>query len=167
MDILRGTVPTVAPRAGRKGGNMTRFDIWGNRKNLRSINGKVYLTEEQEQEFKEVGIIAEPGILTSREGTKIPYYISNGDLVSDIFQYHIPREDWGKTYNLVSEKAPEGGRNKVIYVPEKSRFEIWENHKGCKREMKLRTTDVSELISTWNELYEDDLTEDRLVENIK
>lgn len=141
---------------------MRKFDFWGNKKNIESESGKIYITEAQEIELKELGIIVD-GLIVDKNGVKSPYYIrENG---SRIFQFHIPRDQWGTTYNLYSEKMEEGGRRKVIFVPNKSRFEIWENPKGDKRKMVKRVDGldkVSDIVNTWNELYDSEISIDEL-----
>lgn len=129
--------------------------MWGNKKNIASEAGKIYLTEAQEKEFKELGII-EDGTIVDTNGVRSPYYIR--ETGCRVFQFHIPKSEWGKTYNLYSEKLEDGGRRKVIYVPDKERFEIWENPKGEKRTMKLRTQNVEDVVDKWNELYDSDIT---------
>lgn len=148
---------------------MKKFDIWGNKKNIESKNGKIFLSEEMEKEFKESGMIEEDGKIKSSDGDFLRYELSEKEF-SRIFQYHISRDEWGKTYNLISEKFNDGreGRRKIIYIPEKNRMEIWENEKGEKRKMILRKEkDFSEIIEKWNELYDDNLGIDDLISNIK
>lgn len=152
---------------------MNRFQFWGNRKNIESKNGKIIISEEMEKEFKELGIIPEENkkYLIDEENHKIPYQISKKEEeFSRIFQYHIPREEWGKSYNLISEKFNDGrlGRRKIIYIPDKDRMEIWENEKGEKRKMMMRREkDFNDIINEWNKLYHDDISLDSLIENIR
>lgn len=150
--------------------DMRKFDFWGNKKNIKSINGKIIISEEMEKEFEELGFLnKEDGYIEDIEGNKIPYHIGEKDF-SRIFQYHIPREEWGKTYNLISDKFNDGreGRIKIIYIPGKDRMEIWENEKGEKRKMILRKEkDFSEIIEKWNEIQESDIGIDDLIENIR
>lgn len=150
---------------------MKKFDFWGNKKNLESKNGKIIISEEMEKEMEEIGIIPEDGkgkYLLDMDGNKIPYYIGEKDF-SRIFQYHIPREEWGKTFNLISEKFKDGreGRIKIIYIPNKNRMEIWENEKGEKRKMILRReNNFSDIIKEWNNIQESDISEYDLIKNI-
>jgi hypothetical protein len=148
---------------------MKKFDFWGNKKNIESINGKIIISENMERELKEIGIIDENGeYMIDKEGNKISYHIGENDF-SRIFQYHIPRNEWGKTYNLISERFNDGreGRIKIIYIPEKERMEIWENEKGEKRKMILRREkDFSEIIKKWNEIQESDISEKDLIKKI-
>lgn len=152
---------------------MKKFDFWGNKKNIESKNGKIIISEEMEKEFKEIGIIPEENkkYMIDKDNNKISYEISDKkDDFSRIFQFHIPREEWGKTYNLISEKFNDEriGRRKIIYIPDKDRMEIWENEKGEKRKMIMRREkDFSEIIDKWNELYDEEISLDILIENIR
>lgn len=142
---------------GGKESVMTKYELFGNKKNLRGQgqDGKLIISESQEREFTELGIINN-GCLISEDGKKMRYMV--GDNEAQVFQFHIPRDQWGKTYNLVSYPHPDGGRIKVIFVPSKSRFEIWENLKGEKRTMVMRVDGldkVNSIVNKWNELYED------------
>lgn len=146
---------------------MKRFEMWGNKKNIQSEAGKVYLTEAQEKEFTELGIIVD-GLLVDDKGIRTPYYIR--ETGSRIFQFHIPKSEWGKTYNLYSEKMDEGGRRKVIFVPDKERFEIWENPKGEKRKMVKRVDGldkVTDIVNTWNDTYDSEISVEELEEAIR
>lgn len=152
---------------------MKKFDFWGNKKNIESKNGKIILSEEMEKELKEIGIIPEENkkYMIDKENNKISYEISeNKDNFSRIFQYHIPREEWGKTYNLISEKFNDEriGRRKIIYIPDKDRMEIWENEKGEKRRMIMRKEkEFKDIIEEWNNLYNDEISLESLIENIR
>lgn len=151
-----------------------KFDFWGNKKNIESKNGKIILSKESEKEMEEIGIIKEENgkkYMEDMKGNKISYSIGeNENDFSRIFQYHIPREEWGKTYNLISEKFNDGriGRIKIIYIPDKNRMEIWENEKGEKRKMILRKEkDFSEIIEKWNEIQEEEIEINDLLKEIR
>lgn len=152
---------------------MKKFDFWGNKKNIESKNGKIIISEEMEKEFKEIGIIPEENkkYMIDKDNNKISYEISeNKDDFSRIFQFHIPREEWGKTYNLISEKFNDEriGRRKIVYIPDKDRMEIWENEKGEKRKMMMRREkDFNDIINEWNKLYDDEISLESLIENIR
>lgn len=153
-------------------GKMNKFDFWGNKKNIESKNGKIKISEEMEKEMEEIGIIKEENgkkFLLDMKENKLNYEISENDF-SRIFQYHIPREEWGKTYNLISEKFNDGrnGRIKIIYIPDKNRMEIWENEKGEKRKMILRKEkEFSEIIEKWNEIQEEEIELKDLLKEIR
>lgn len=151
---------------------MIRYELFGNKKNISSINGKINLSEEMEKEFIEIGIIPKDGIgkyLINEKGEKISYIKENEKEISRIFQYHIPKEEWGKTFNLISEKFIDGreGRIKIIYIPNKNRMEIWENEKGEKRKMIMRKeNDFSDIIKEWNKIQNENISLENLLERI-
>jgi hypothetical protein len=138
---------------------MKRFELFGNKKNIETQNGKMIISKSQEREFIEIGIIDETtGTIQTSDGIKIPYTI--GETETRIFQFHKPRTEWGRTYNLISEPLDEGGRRKVIFVPHKSRFEIWELPKGGNRQMIMRRDGldkVDDIVDEWNDRYDDDI----------
>lgn len=145
---------------------MNKYDFWGNKKNLRTTSdGQYIITKAMEAELTEAGIIIKEGkknYLVDVQGNKSSYKVSKSDEdeVSTVFQFHIPRDQWGTTYNLYSEKCEEG-RRKVIFVPAKNRFEIWENYKGEKRKMVKRVDGldkVKEIVDTWNGTYDSEIT---------
>jgi hypothetical protein len=153
-----------------------KYDFWGNKKNLRTTSdGKYIITKEMEAELVETGVIVKEGkknYLVDVEGNKVSYQVrkSDKDEVSTVFQFHIPRDQWGTTYNLYSEKMEDGGRRKVIFVPAKSRFEIWENPKGGKRKMVKRVDGldkVTDIVNTWNDTYDSEISIDGLQEAIR
>lgn len=148
---------------------MKRFELFGNKKNIKAENGRMVITKGQEMEFSEMGILdIDEGTIVTEDGTKVPYYI--GETEARVFQFHIPRNEWGKTYNLISVPMEEGGRRKVIFVPDKARFEIWENAKGEKRKMVKRVDGldkVQDIVDEWNELYDDEIEVEDLEAAIK
>ena len=146
---------------------MKKFNIFGNKKNLESRNGKIILSESMEREFKEIGIIKEDGIIEDEKGIKSPYIISDKEEeISRIYQFHKEKNQSFKIKSGLYNDI----RYRMILFPKKgfNRIEIWKFPKGEKREMIFRN-DKSEynLISDkWKEISGEKIDIEEEIKNI-
>lgn len=144
---------------------MKKFEIWGNKKNIESIKGKIYLSEEREREFIESGIIKESGIIEDEKGNRIPYYKESGK-ESRIYQYHSERKN---SYKIISERI-NNINYRMILFPKKEflRIEIWKFPKGEKREMIYRNDkeDYKEISKEWKKISGKEIDIEKEIEKI-
>lgn len=141
-------------------------DIWGNKKDIKRENGIIFLSEEKEKEFMEIGIIKEENgkryIDNGKE--KIPYRISE-EKGKNEYQFHQKRIS---SYKIISEKINDINYRMILFPKEKfNRIEIWKFPKGEKREMIYRNDkeEYDKIMDKWNEISENEI--DNLEEIIK
>lgn len=129
-------------------------DIWGNKKDLRLENGILFISEEKEKEYLEMGIIKEENgkRYIENDNRKIPYRISEDKDKSE-YQFHQSRKS---SYKISSQKDGDGNNIRMILFPKEkfNRIEIWRFPKGEKREMIFRNDkmEYDKILEKWEEI---------------
>lgn len=140
-------------------------DIWGNKKEYKLDNGILYISEEKEKEFEEIGIIKEiEKEYKNQKGEIIKEkrkYIESGDKKisyridekkgKNEFQFHQMRKS---SYKIISQKIDEINYRMILF-PKKDymRIEIWKFEKG-NRKMIYRNdkSEYSEILKEWKKI---------------
>lgn len=128
-------------------------DIWGNKKEYQLENGILYLSEEKEKEFEEMGIIqeGERGRYIESGDRKISYRIDEKKGKKE-FQFHQSRKS---SYKIISERIDDINYRMILF-PKKdfNRIEIWRFPKGGKREMIFRndSEEYDKISSEWKKI---------------
>ena len=142
-------------------------DIWGNKKDIKRENGIIFISEEKEKEWEEIGIIKkENGKKYIDNGNdKIPYRIDN-EKGKNEYQFHMKRIS---SYKIISEKINDINYRMILFPKEKfNRIEIWKFPKGEKREMIYRNDkeEYQKISEEWEKISGKNIDIEELIENI-
>lgn len=142
-------------------------DIWGNKKDYKLKNGILYISEEKEKEFEEMGIIkeGERGRYIENGDNKISYRIDEKKGKNE-FQFHQMRKS---SYKIISQRI-ENINYRMILFPKKNflRIEIWKFPKGEKREMIYRNDreEFKEISKEWEKISGNKIDIEKEIEKI-
>lgn len=160
------------------------IEIFGNKKDFRLENGILYISENKEKEFEEMGMIQKEKkeMEISKNGkkekemreykyildgeNKIPYRIDN-EKGKEEYQFHQKRKS---SYKISSQKDDDGNNIRMILFPKEkfNRIEIWRFPKGEKREMIYRNDkmEYNEILEKWMEIGGDEIDIKEEIEKI-
>lgn len=142
-------------------------DIWGNKKEYKLENGILYLSEEKEKEFEEMGIIkeGEKGKYIESGDRKISYRIDEKKGKKE-FQFHQMRKS---SYKIISDKIDDINYRMILF-PKKDfmRIEIWKFPKGEKRKMIYRNDkeNFKEISEEWKKISGNKIDIEKEIEKI-
>lgn len=154
-------------------------DNWGNKKDYKLENGILYISEEKEKEFEEIGLIkSEEREYKNQNGEIIKEkrkYIKNGDNKISYridekkgkkeFQFHQMKKS---SFKILSDKIDDINYRMILF-PKKdfNRIEIWKFPKG-KREMIYRNDkeDYKEISKEWKKISGKEIDIEKEIEKI-